>query len=254
MAGKHDDDFNAVSAHLRGTAARAAQDLLRDERTPQKTLELSSTAVQLFELATQLALQTAFPEGSPLACGQGCSWCCYQRVTTTPPLAFCVADGLRGALSEADRAALLEQICTVHDAVRGKAAQARRELRVACPLLQGAGQCMAHPARPLACRGWNSHDAGACRKTIDEPSPLSATKVFVAQFRFAQSVEEGLQEGLGVLGLQAGQFELVGALRAAFEDPDAHVRWLRGERVFDEDLTDEGDAVASWIHALGTPS
>lgn len=122
--------------------------------------------IELAELAAAYAEQAFERAGGPerarsLDCKRGCDYCCHLPVET------CRAEAAR-ALEFARAHLDSDEFRDLKHRIREAAAVYPLPLERApsknprCPFLEDAA-CLVYPARPLACRGWNSTDVEACR-------------------------------------------------------------------------------------------
>src|SRR5713101_838484 len=78
--------------------ARRAQRLrtaetLRHQRTPLQVIEVAEQADRFIQTAV-----SQLPPAPPLACREGCAWCCHKLVGTTAPEVFRIADYIQESL------------------------------------------------------------------------------------------------------------------------------------------------------------
>ena len=104
------------------------------------------------------------------------------------------------------------------------------EARIPCAMLSEQGACLVYPARPLACRGYNSLDAESCRRSLDDD--LEIVESNEPLVRDSTAVALGLLAGIEDAALPAELFELTAGLHLALNEPNALQRWLAGEAVF----------------------
>ncbi|MEQ8194529.1 MAG: YkgJ family cysteine cluster protein [Rhodospirillales bacterium] len=174
------------------------------------------------------------PPLQPLACDKGCSHCCHQYdVGVTPFEILRIADHIRTAYTDDQIKALL---------IRLRAAEKRKSdhpiedwgvAKFPCPLLE-ADKCSVYGIRPLVCRAMNSYSEERCRHNLEHPHDDSSVPMYGHQYEIAKFARGGIQRGLALSDLQNDILELVPALRIALTTPGATVRWLAGERLFDE--------------------
>jgi hypothetical protein len=193
----------------------------RSARTPLQVIDVARHADAVADDGVRAALKES-PPRAPLACREGCAWCCHRRVGAAAPEVLRIVAYLRETLSPEQWQSLLERVQS--------AAEHRRGAASPCPLLV-ENRCSAYPVRPLTCRGFNSSDALRCELALDSDSGVEAP-VYWPQQRLAAFVLDGLRAGLEESRLDAGLLELTAALRIALETPDAEERWLAGESVF----------------------
>jgi hypothetical protein len=182
---------------------------------------VADSALTFAQGMLEIVLQKLPPE-RPVACKEGCSWCCVIVVQTTIPEVLRMARHLRQTLTENQLLDLRRRI----DEVLAERQQGRR---VPCPLLRH-DRCSVYPVRPFYCWGWNSHDARRCQTYAE--TGLGTTPVYPPQKEIADGVAQGVIQGLGQVGLSGQKVELLRALRIALDTPNAEEHYLAGERIF----------------------
>jgi Fe-S-cluster containining protein len=212
----------------RGQRLKTAE-ILRRGRTPLQVIEVAKTAAELADQAIQTAV-TRFPPRPPIACQEGCAWCCYKLVGTTVPEVFRIVEYLRQNLPADELHAAQERIVQTDEQRRSLKEDRWQAARLPCSLLVN-NRCSVYPVRPLTCRGYNSSDPQTCEQTV-KVRELVEVPSHAPQHRLAAFVLDGLRAGLAESGLRNERLELTAALRIAFATPDALERWLAGEAVF----------------------
>jgi Fe-S-cluster containining protein len=202
--------------------------ILKGGRTPLTIIEIVDRATALTEEAIQ-DLRQAYPP-PPLACQEGCDWCCYLRVGTAAPEVFRIVSYLRQTLSPEELRATRERIVNLDEERRRLRASKRAEARLPCALLVDR-RCSAYPVRPLMCRGFNSSDSRQCERFLKLGKKVTVP-AYHPQLRLTTFVLDGMRAGVAEAGLKGDLLELTAALRIAFEVPDAFERWRAGEPVF----------------------
>lgn len=205
-----------------------AVEILKEGRTKEKLCEVADNAFHFADGLTEVSLQK-MPPPAPLACKEGCNWCCYLHVSATAPEVLRIADHLRENLSAEELTAVKERVGQTDARTRGLDPVGRLKARQPCPLLED-GRCSVYHVRPIACRGWNSFDAEKCKAALD--SPLSGQSAYAPQLACDGGVAKGLEEALGQVGLSGAVLELTAALRVALDDEGAADKYLAGEPVF----------------------
>ena len=172
----------------------------------------------------KLAATNAQAPADTIACRAGCAHCCKSWVSATAPEILFLAAVIR---SRGDKDAVAKRAA----ATRGLDFAARAKRVTPCPLLTEAEDCSAYAARPLACRGAASTDAGACRRGYTE---LSGEGIPVPPFFILQRAGHAIamRGAFKRAGLPHISYELNEALTVALSTPDAEARWLAGEDIF----------------------
>jgi Fe-S-cluster containining protein len=130
----------------------AAVEIISEGRTPEKLRELALNAVWWGDHVLA-GLHAKQPPSRPLACGNGCSWCCHLHVDAKAPEIFLIADYVKDILAPAPEEidALKQRLTTVAARTEGLDPGRRALAKIPCALLVD-GRCSVYKVRPLACR------------------------------------------------------------------------------------------------------
>jgi hypothetical protein len=207
------------------TMRTACADALREARAGASAVPAAKAAQR--NLAT---MADAWPGKEKWACRQGCSFCCHNAVSVSPPETFRLAQHVR-ALPEAERAPLVARLRERAAEVAGLTLEEQAKRRTPCALLASDGSCGAYAARPLPCRGMNSLDAAAC-EGVFTGAPKARIPVDSGWFTVTGAHNLALRLATRDVGLAPLRYELHDALVRALDEPDAERRWLAGEDVF----------------------
>jgi Fe-S-cluster containining protein len=173
------------------------------------------------------------------ACTPGCCACCRLYVEVGPWEAFGIADFLTrahdvGALSREELLARLREEVTRFVDSGGDKGQARL-----CAFLTPHGTCGVYPARPAACRSYYSRSREACERYFGQPvlQDSGARRVvrtpeqgFTAQLTLAEFL--ATPEGPVPQDTPPPMYEMQSAVLRILETPNALVRYLHGEDIF----------------------
>jgi Fe-S-cluster containining protein len=208
---------------LKTTAAFHAQ------RTPLQVIEVAAHAANLTDESIQRVV-SEYPPSPPLACQEGCAWCCHKLVGTTAPEVFRIADYLQRHLAPQELQTVEDQIIQRDEQRKGLREDRWSAARLPCSLLVD-DRCSVYPVRPLTCRGFNSSDARQCERWVKKRERVEVP-IYEAQHRLATFVLDGLRAGLSESSLSDDLLELTAALRIALTLPKAFDHWLVGEPIF----------------------
>jgi Fe-S-cluster containining protein len=211
--------------HIVDEVSQLGSKVLSEGHSPEQVYKLVDSAA---------AIGDAYMVRSPtspdvLACKKGCDHCCRRPVGTTAPSVLRIAAALRERLSSGQFAEILARVVALDETTHGAAWTLTDRPPLPCAFLVD-GACGIYPVRPLVCRAWNSADADACRRALDEESVEMRFDLY-QRTTFA-AVEKGIQAALGTHDLDGTDLELTAAMRVAMENADACERWLAGEPVF----------------------
>jgi len=166
-----------------------------------------------------------------VACKQGCSFCCGQRVSATAPEVFAAVFYAKLAMDsdELDRFRVKARETAERAALQG-AAETFAE-RIPCVFLED-GECSVYSYRPIACRSETSLNVKLCEKGFGDLT----VKVTKPENAIVKAVAVGY---IGALGnsikakrLDGRWYELNTAVAEALADPDCENRWLDGGKAF----------------------
>jgi Fe-S-cluster containining protein len=217
-------EFEARRAQRLKTA-----EILNRERTPLEVIYVAETAATLADQTIQETIRR-FPPRPPIACQEGCAWCCYKLVGTTISEVLRIAAYLRENLSADEFQATQERIIQTDEQRQSLKHDRWKAARLACPLLVD-NRCSVYSVRPLTCRGYNSSDPRACEQMVKERERVEVP-VYTPQHRLATFILDGMRAGLAESGLKNEVLELTAALRIVLTTPKAVERWLAGQAVF----------------------
>lgn len=186
-------------------------------------------------------LEREQPPPRPLACGEGCAYCCTAiEVHVSALEVLRVADHVSQTLTSSDLADLVKRTETV-DAEKKEAREAGAERpRFTCPLLVD-NRCSVYDVRPFVCRGFNSYDTLTCEQRKRDGDESVVIEGYVHPQKVAQSASNGVRLGCIAAGLEDDVLDLAPALLIALTNPDAKERWLGGEAVFETARARLGD-------------
>lgn len=187
----------------RRTARTASEVLARGEAPPGAVRAAFAEGNSCLELVRAMPGMAERLDG--LACGAGCSWCCRQVVGVSEAELTVVLDAVASLPAKARKAVAA---AATKAAKKGKGLDQRQwwAAGILCPLLDEAGLCRVHAARPLPCRAHNSADAGACRRAAEgEAVP---TPVLAAQQGVWANAQLGLLDALAGAGLPTEMLNL----------------------------------------------
>jgi len=218
-----------LELEARRTQRLQTVEMLRLQRTSLQVIGIAQTAEALAEATSTEALARQ-PPRPPLACREGCAWCCRKTVGTAVPEVERVVHYIRANFSLEQLAALQARALELVEKRRALKNDRWAASRLPCVFLNDE-RCSVYPVRPLTCRGFTSSNARACERSYRE-RPRVEIPVYEPQLRIATFVLDGMRAGLSESGLKGDLLELTAALHIALSNPDAFERWRAGEAVF----------------------
>ena len=203
-------------------ATRILLDIL-EGRGPSRGSLAAKRAYEFFETSLKHN-----PSKFPIACVKGCAFCCHVSVTATAPEIFLVANTLREQHRQ-DMQTVLARVRAADERTRGITSMERAKQRIPCALLE-QNMCSVYSARPGACRGFTSTSVKACERGFNGENVQVETPAVWTSLRSAH--KQALWAALAASKLPTALYEFHHALRIALEQPDAELRWLKGEDIF----------------------
>jgi Fe-S-cluster containining protein len=170
------------------------------------------------------------PPAPPLACREGCAWCCYRRVGVGLPEVAAIAAYLQEHLTEAEMEQTRQRVSAALERRNALGPGSSAADRTPCPLLVD-NRCQAYPVRPLTCRGFTSSDADACERWVTSTRSPSIPAHLPSQ-RLTTMALDGLRAGLVEAGLSGEHLDLIAALHVILSQPAAVQDWLKGQDPF----------------------
>jgi hypothetical protein len=164
---------------------------------------------------------------APVACRQGCNWCCHQHVAVLGAEAVAVYLAIRGTPAEA-------RVRESAPSIVNRDARERLVAKVACPFLDPLQGCTIYELRPNRCRSVHSRDGDYCKRRYEgvENEPVAADKpIPVEPVAAGDAALAGLGTALNGRGIVADAVEFVHALMLLLDDPGAAAAYAAGEDV-----------------------
>lgn len=177
---------------IQARARDAAAAVLKQGGDPARAARAAIDAAETF-LAAVIDAIGLQPQMDSIQCGPGCYQCCHQMVGITMAELDLVRRAVE-ALPEPVRADTRARIRDVAERGKGLDQGGWWRARLRCPLLDEAGRCLVHAARPLPCRAMNSTDAGICHRSFDGEN--LQVPVLAAQHKIYGHAQMGLAEAL----------------------------------------------------------
>ena len=183
----------------------------------------ASEAAALAQTLNETSLKANPPTRAKIACGKGCSYCCYGFVGILPAEAFRLADAVRaGRSGKLDVATVRARAVPL----MGLKPDERIGRKLACPLLGEGGLCSVYAERPLVCRQATSLSLPSCIEEFEGVDPQGRVDVSTVHLAHSSNAHVVLLGALAAAGLPTDAFELAAALDVALADPQAEQRWL----------------------------
>jgi Fe-S-cluster containining protein len=203
------------------------RDILRKERDRAGD-EIRSLGVQrAFENSQQRHDEriASAPDVGTLACGAGCTWCCYFSVDVRAVEVFSILDFVEQTFTPEAKARVYGEIRANSAALKKLSESERVKRTVKCSFLH-EGRCSIYAARPQSCRNYHATDVAGCQKSYEEPEnddidPEFAPYVYQAGTAHVDAISMAMQGA----GYDVSVYELNCALDAALSDPAARQRF-----------------------------
>lgn len=169
-------------------------------------------------------------EGPAIACRTGCAVCCRSEVAVSTSETLLIHKAIE-AMPDPAKARVHARVETAFAAVYNIDKQARRRLKLDCPLLTEESTCGVYAARPLSCRSHVSFDLAACLIEKEAPEPPVAIPTSRSLTDLRDRLRPRHRELETAIGIAAGRYELIQSLHIMLSRRDAGQRLARGEDV-----------------------
>jgi hypothetical protein len=166
-----------------------------------------------------------------LACKAGCSFCCNLRVSAFGHeligLYYFITTQMPKELARGVRQRVLENAQRIASMTESE----HFTTNIQCALLVD-GKCSAYPVRPAACAGYHSLSLASCEHSYHHPTDLTEARPYSEELAmFYRAIDDGLENGLEVLGLDTARVELHTGLAALMADPSLIQKWSKGRQI-----------------------
>jgi Fe-S-cluster containining protein len=220
----------ALAEKIRVVQEAAVGEVLVHDPSPDRIQIVIEDAVNFAEALTQ---KHRDPLSPPVACAEGCSYCCYQQVGVSAPEVFRIIRFLSGESMCNDRPRIIERLRQLDKITRGLNIKGRAGIKKACAFLDG-NRCLIYPVRPLTCTEFTSYDVQACKRGKRLGFKPYGSIHENARMVVFYAVQRGLADGLKVALPKADTswLEMTAAVVTALDTPNAELAWLGGSTLF----------------------
>ncbi len=165
------------------------------------------------------------PDIGTLACGAGCSWCCYFSVDVRAVEVFGILDFVERTFAPEDKARVYSEVRANSAMLRNLDEEERMTRNVKCPFLS-AGRCSIYEARPQTCRNYHATNAAGCQQSYEDPGNLEIDPDFAPYVYQAGGAHvEAFSTAMHDAGYDVNVYELNSAIDAALSEPAARERF-----------------------------
>jgi len=220
----------AILGQLRTAESAAVSDILKKALTPDGLQAVIENASGFAEAMTK---KFRHPDTPPVACKEGCHWCCYQSVPVTAPEVFRINRFLATKQTEDGQADVADRLHKLDKQTRGLTSKTRAKMRVPCAFLKD-GRCIIYSVRPLACAEFMSFNVQDCKRGQRvgfKPDSVIHEKARMIAYR---AVQQGLADGLrrALPKADTSSLELTAAAVCVLNSPNAEAVWIAGGKIF----------------------
>jgi len=167
----------------------------------------------------------AAPDVGTLACGGGCSWCCYFTVDVRAVEVFRILDFVERTFTAEEKARVYGEARANRTILESLDESERMTRNVKCPFLKD-GRCAIYAARPQSCRNYHATNVAGCRQSYEDPGNLDIDPDFAPWVYQAGTAHvDAFSTAMRDAGYDVSVYELNCALDAARTDPAARERF-----------------------------
>lgn len=190
---------------------------------------------KLYQLGDELVDITEKKENvaNKIDCNVGCSYCCYTRVTLTPPEALLIGQYVKESYSLKQTDGLMKRISNTLRMTKGKSPEELVSFwgKTPCIFLDNE-KCTIYNVRPFLCRAWHSLSADQCKRAFE--SGNQEAEIDSTPFRgiILGSLREGLSIICDSMGCETNTTDLPTSLKTILSLSDPFEIWVKGDRLF----------------------
>jgi len=168
----------------------------------------------------------------PIACGKGCSYCCYYKVEAKPVEIFEIVEFIQRKFSPDETQAALNQATKNVQDVKGLSYEEHLATNQKCPFLVDGG-CSIYEVRPSKCRNFHSTEVELCKESYEKPTDLSIPNSYNELLHMrANGATVGFENAIIARGFDGATYDLNSAVIEAFENPKLSKRYNKRKRAF----------------------
>lgn len=168
----------------------------------------------------------------PLACKEGCAYCCSHTIGAFPVEVFRILDYMRASFEMQKINKLANDIAARAKELKPLSKEQRLSLNKPCVFLQG-GRCGIYEVRPATCRNHHALDVEKCKQSINEPENLSIPNTFIEELHMVNEAHTyGYKNAMGHSSHDSGFYELNISLHEAINNSKCKKKWTQGKRPF----------------------
>lgn len=154
----------------------------------------------LFDFAQQ--------QEQPIECKKGCEWCCHQPVFAMDYELKFLDNYLKEEFSNEEQKEVKIRAQKKQQQLTTLEKETLLNSKFPCPLLDN-GVCMAHEARPMACRIYLSSNVKTCLKFYNTPEDKTNYPALLEfPMRAGRMMNEGFKAALKTKGIIAKEFRI----------------------------------------------
>jgi Fe-S-cluster containining protein len=169
-----------------------------------------------------------------LACRDGCSFCCHQKVRARAQEIFSIAHYIQSEFSKEEQTRLISRLKKNVAALAGLSEIEHSRKNVACPLLDDS-RCSVYSVRPGACRTYHSLDVKSCEYSYSHPGDVQEKRPVDVRLEAAWMEMRSMENGVFAHeNFDDNAYELGAALLEALTNPTSAKRWRTHKKAFVE--------------------
>lgn len=167
-----------------------------------------------------------------LACGKGCSYCCYYKVEVRAVEILKIAQYVKAKFSPEKIQVIINNASANVEEAKTLTYEQHLATNQKCPFLE-ENCCSIYEVRPSKCRSFHATDVDLCKQSYDEPQKVDIPNGYIQSLRSsANNATYGFEEAVKYYGYDSRLYDMNSALVEAFHNNSLIKRYNDKKKAF----------------------
>lgn len=199
---------------------RLAQKAIQQGLSKQILFEAIESMYEAIDGLNDSITSLASHHNQPVACKNGCYWCCHQAVYANSYELHYLSEKIKQKCTPEKISMYLMAAETKYSATSVLSETELAHYKSSCPLLEN-DSCSMYEARPMACRIYLSTNLETCLEFFHHPENEQNYPALIDfPLRAGRMINEGFMAALKENGIQTAEFRLEEGLKITLKNVD----------------------------------